>query len=817
MALVKTKKGASKPGGYAELKKTLLIVESPAKCGKFEKFLGPGYKCLASYGHITSLASLKDVDIENNFKPAFKIIDSKRMNINRLRSEIAKCSEVILATDDDREGEAIAWHICQQFGLSVATTKRIIFHEITKPAIVSAVQNPTVINMDVVNAAQARQVLDLIVGFRISPMLWNNISRNSAKGLSAGRCQTPALSLVFDNYCEIKKAPGRQVYNTTGYFTSMNIAFALNKNHDSKEAMESFLEDSCEHDHVFSKKNERNTTKNPPKPFTTSGLQQMANNEMRASPKDTMAMCQKLYEAGYITYMRTDSPVYSKEFIAKAKKYIEGQYGNEYVREDIDSLSENKKSASKKKGKEKETKEKGKETKGKETKGKKEKTDNAQEAHEAIRPTKVEVTEITNDMNDVLTARERKLYKLIWRNTVESCMSPAKYKALTCVVSAAEESEFRSSQEQVVFPGWKKVAGYIEENKEYALFKNLKNNQTMEYDKIISKVTLKDVKTHYTEAKLVQLLEEQGIGRPSTFSSLVEKIQERGYVKCENVKGKKLNCYDFELTQEELIEHENEREFGNEKNKLVIQNLGIIVIEFLLQHFHALFNYDYTRTMEERLDIIAKGNSVWHELCRNCYDEISSLSSNSGLIVNKTKEERQIYKIDEKHTYMVAKYGPVVKFEHNGKTLFKTVKKNVDYQDIVSGKLKLEDILDSKDDQTKRNGQELGEINGKTAYIKEGRYGHYLEVGEKKVSLKGIENVNTLTIEDVRKIIEETPKEVMRKISEDATLRKSKYGFYIFYKPPTWNKPKFISLKMFKEDPETCEVEKLVAFLPKKK
>lgn len=799
----------AKKSGFGEIKKSLLIVESPAKCGKFEQFLGAGYKCLASYGHITSLASLKDVDIENNFKPSFKIIDSKRMNINRLRTEIARSGEVILATDDDREGEAIAWHICQQFNLPVATTKRIIFHEITKPAIVAAVQNPTVINMDTVHAAQARQVLDLVVGFRISPMLWNNISRNSAKGLSAGRCQTPALALVYDNYCDIKKAPGRQVYNTTGYFTSLNIPFQLNKNHESKEAMESFLEDSSEHEHIFSKKNERNTTKNPPKPFTTSALQQTANNEMRASPKDTMSMCQKLYEAGFITYMRTDSPVYSKEFIAKAKKYIEGAYGDDYVREDIDSLSENKKSGGKK-----ETKKK---TKKEGDKGKEEKKDNAQEAHEAIRPTKVEITEITDDLNDVLSARERKMYKLIWRNTVESCMAPAKYKALTCVVSAAEEAEFRSSQEQVVFPGWKKVAGYTEENKEYALFKTMKNNQLVEYHKIVSKVTLKDIKSHYTEAKLVQLLEEKGIGRPSTFSSLVEKIQERGYVKCENVKGKKLKCYDYELTQEELVENENEREFGNEKNKLVIQNLGVIVIEFLLKHFDALFNYDYTRTMEDRLDVIAKGNAIWHELCRGCYNEISTLSGQSGLVQNKTREERQIHQIDAHHTYMVAKYGPVIKYEKDGKTSFKSVKKDVDYQDIVSGKLSLADILETNADQQKKRGLDLGEIDGEKVYIKEGRYGHYVEVGTKKLSLKEVENVNILTLEDVKKMLADTPKEVVRRINEIASLRKSKYGFYIFYKPPTWNKPKFISLKNFKEDAETCSIEKLEAMLPKAK
>lgn len=801
-----------------QLKKKLLIVESPAKCGKFEKFLGPGYKCLASYGHITQLASLKDVDIENNFKPSFKIIDSKRMNINRLRAEIARSSEVILATDDDREGEAIAWHICMQFKLPVATTKRIIFHEITQTAIQSAVKNPTVINMDTVHAQQARQVLDLVVGFRISPMLWNNISRHSAKGLSAGRCQTPALGLIYDNYCDIKKSPGRQVYNTTGYFTQLNIPFQLNKNHESKEPMETFLEDAAEHEHIFSKKNERNTTKNPPKPFTTSTLQQTANTEMRSSPKDTMSMCQKLYEAGFITYMRTDSTTYSKEFIEKASKFIKNGYGEEYVRSDIESLAESKKTAPKKKASKKKDGEKGKTSKsgkpGKSSKGCKtdEKDNNAQEAHEAIRPTKIEVTEITDDLNDVLTARERKMYKLIWRNTVESCMAPAKYKSLTCVVSSVENTEFRSSQEQVVFPGWKKVAGYEETSKEYALFKAMKNNQPIDYNKIISKVTLKDIKSHYTEAKLVQLLEEKGIGRPSTFSSLVEKIQERGYVKCENVKGKKLKCYDFELTQEELIENENEREFGNEKNKMVIQSLGIIVIEFLLANFEELFNYDYTRSMEEKLDIIAKGETVWHKLCRECYDQIDNLSSTKGIAQTKSKEERKLHKFDEFHTYMVGKYGPVVKYQKGEETKFKSVRKDVDYNDIVSGKLGLSDILET---DPKQRASCLGEIDGCKVLIKSGRYGEYAEVGERKISLKNVENVNALTIEDIKGMLGNKPKDIVRVINDNASVRKSKYGFYIFYKPPSYTKPQFISLKNFKEDVETCDIGNLQSLLPK--
>ena len=381
--------------------------------------------------------------------------------------------------------------------------------------------------------------------------------------------------------------------------------------------MGEFLEESASFEHKYSCGKIRQTTKNPPIPFTTSGLQQTASNELRSSPKATMEACQKLYEGGYITYMRTDSTTYSKEFLGEARKYITETYSAEDVSPTLDALSERK-------------------TEAKKTKGKKKKDQaeagGAQEAHEAIRPTQLRREKVGDEMS----AREARVYQLIRRNTLESCMAAARYQGVTGEISAPESAVYKYPTEQVVFPGWKKVAGYEETNATFAFLQTIKKGSIVPYGKIVSKVTMKELKSHYTEAKLVQLLETNGIGRPSTFSSLVEKIQERGYVKCENVQGKKLKCYDYELTQEELVEHENEREFGNEKNKLVIQNLGVIVIEFLLKHFDALFNYDYTRTMEDRLDVIAKGNAIWHELCRGCYNEISALSGQSGLVQNKT-------------------------------------------------------------------------------------------------------------------------------------------------------------------------------------
>ena len=535
---------------------TVVIVESPAKCGKIEKFLGPGYKCVASFGHIQQLNGLGSINIDNNFEPTFTECDSKKQQISKMRKLIVGADDVMLAADDDREGEAIAWHICQVFKLPVATTKRIIFHEVTESALKRAVSEAITVNMDVVHAQQARQVLDLLVGYKISPVLWQKISQKTKSGLSAGRCQTPALRLIYDNKRDIDASPGRKVYNTTGYFTSKNLPFTLNHNHDNEENMGEFLESTVNHDHVYKCGPVRSTTKQPPSPYTTSGLQQASSNELRISPKETMKACQKLYEGGYITYMRTDSMTYSIEFIKKASEHIKKSYGEEYPHAEIERLAE--RGEKKKK-------------KSKKTKKKKEEEPAAQEAHEAIRPTNILCEEVSPDM----TPKEAKMYKLIRRNTLESCMAAATYSAVTGIISAPDDYEYRYSTEQVVFPGWKAVAGYEKVNEEFAYLQTLRKNAVIEYKKMISKVSMKDLKTHYTEAKLVQLLEQNGIGRPSTFSSLVDKIQERNYVKKDNVKGKTLKCVDFELVEEELSEIENNREFGNERNKLVITPLGV--------------------------------------------------------------------------------------------------------------------------------------------------------------------------------------------------------------------------------------------------
>ena len=782
---------------------TLVIVESPAKCKKIEQYLGPGYKCLASFGHLRELPSLKNIDIENNFNPTYTVIDNalKKKQIELLRKEIKSAGEVILATDDDREGEAIAWHLCQLYKLDVNKTKRIIFHEITESALQSAVQQPKTINMDIVNAQQARQILDILVGFKVSPMLWKFIASPKGKeySLSAGRCQTPALRLIYDNEQEIKACEERKVYNVTGYFTNANIAFDLNPQgkYETEDDMIDFLEVCADlnkgNNLIYTCSQPVKTYKKAPEPFTTSRIQQVASNELHYSPKETMRLCQILYEGGYITYMRTDSKTYSGEFLETVKDYITRTYaqGEKYISENIDTLATGA-FVSKKKTK---------------------KVDKPapQEAHEAIRPTNISLYELPETMD----SKEKRMYKLIWENTLESCMTQASFHSVTASISTIENVKFTYTSELIDFPGWKIVAKkYSTENKEYHYLQQIKQNSPIPYKKICAKVTIKGSKMHYTEARLVQLLEEKGIGRPSTFSSLVDKIQERGYVKKEDVKGKEIVCKDFELENDEIFEIETKREFGNEKGKLVIQPLGTIVMEFLEKHFNELFNYDYTSLMEGSLDKIAKGESIWHELCESCNKQIDNL-------VDGLKDETKIeIKLDDNNTYLIGKYGPVIKCveQVDGKEeiTFKPVKKEID---VKKGSYTVEEMVDTN--KTTKSQYILGQHDGKDVILKKGKFGLYISWGENSKNLKELGNrpIENITFEEVRKYLEEGSN-LIREINTSLSIRKGPKGDYLFYKTTKMKKPIFHDIKGFtnetKEDYKICDITILKSWIKDK-
>ena len=788
----------------------LFIVESPAKCAKIEQYLGPGNKCIASYGHFRELNGLQSINIHNNFAVTFIISESKQTQVNKIKKAIKEAREVYLATDDDREGEAIAWHLCDYFGLPVQTTKRIVFHEVTEPALKHAVQNYQYLNMPLVEAQLARQVLDVLVGYKLSPILWKNVK----EGTSAGRCQTPALRLVYDNFKAIQASPGQKEYTTTGYFTTQNIPFVLNHHFpdlvNEKDTdvinIEAFLTASQTHDHIYKCGDLRDSTKAPPKPFTTSKLQQAASTNLHTTPKDTMKICQKLYEEGHITYMRTDSNNYSPEFIAEAVEYIENEWGAEYVGE--------------KDKEEKDKEEKDKEDEKKSNKKKLEKNSDAlkQEAHEAIRPTHPDVKALDEK---VFSLKECKMYQLIWSNALESLMAPAKYKGLTASITAPGMHLYKFSTEQVLFQGWRIVNGCEELSKEFAYLQTLKPHSLVKFKKITAKVSMKELKAHYTEAKLVQLLEEHGIGRPSTFASLIEKIQERGYVKKENVKGLSVKCMDYELTGHTITSVESEREFGNEKNKLVLKPLGIMVLEYLLEHFPKLFAYDYTKAMETRLDEIAHGQQVRAELCQECLHDLDGELKQIGE-ANKGKEK---IRIDDTHMYVMGKYGPVLKCTDINKdtavaVTFKPVKPDLDLAKLRSGDYTLAEVL-AEPSLEEKTGRLLGVYGEKEVLLRSGKFGWYLEWGTEKKALKvTLIEATALTLDDVLETLydlENGDSGVIRVISKETSIRKGKGKLddYIFHKNKKMKKPKFLKLTGFKEDYRTCAIETFTAWLKK--
>ena len=807
-----------------KLPKYLVIVESPAKCKKIEQYLGSAYTCIASYGHLRTLKTIKDIDVLNGFEPTYTTYDDaiKTNQIKKIKEEIAKADEVILASDDDREGEAIAWHLCMLFNLPVETTKRIIFHEITEDAFIKAIGAPTKINMDVVRSQQARQILDMLVGFTISPLLWRLIQTNKDNALSAGRCQTPALKLVYDNYKEIQQTKGIKSFNTTGYFTKLVLPFTLNKEYENEDDMEYFLENTVNHDHVISRSEPKCVVKPTHEPFTTSSIQQAVSNEFHYSPKETMRICQTLYENGLITYMRTDSKKFCLTFIDSCKDYITKTYSDKYV----DTAKCDKISSSDKQPTEiKPTEIKPTETKPTETKPTK-KTKNAktppqvsppsvsqslaQEAHEAIRPTNILFTPNHADWSTKtnLEAKELKIYDFIWRHSLECLMPDATFSSFTTSVSAFDNNIFKYSSEQVIFPGWLIVANkYEKTSKDYAYLISLKQNATTEYKKVTSFQTVKNLKSHYSEAHLVSLLEKQGIGRPSTYASLIDKIQERNYVKKEDVPGKLVACKDYSLEEDTLTETSTNRIIGNEKNKLVVQQLGVIVIEFLEKHFEPLFNYNYTKIMEDALDKISTGEHVWSDLCKSCYDQLIVLMEPL-----KNKHKLEIV-IDNLHSYIVSKNGPVIKrTDPSGAVSFIPVKPDIDIKKLENGEYKLEDIAIAANSDSMI--KTLGVYKGDDLIIKKGKYGLYAIYGENKLSLSCFGNrpIENITYGQVFLILEQDgllkpsyfkdqkKLKIVREISSSLTIRKGNWGNYVHYKTTQMNTPKFFDMKTFEQD-----------------
>ena len=762
----------------------LIIVESPSKCAKIEHFLGEDYCCIASKGHVRLIDGLKSIDTKKSFEPKFSIIDEKRSHVESMKSIISKFQKqnIILASDDDREGEAIAWHICEIFDLPVETTKRIIFHEITKPAIIDAVKNPITINMNLVRAQHARQVLDIIVGYKISPYLWKYLYNNKANSLSAGRCQTPALGLVYDNEKEKEKNMLETKYQIKGVFFSKGIEFTLQKEFETENQIHDFLEESKTHDHMLKIGDERSSTKSPPKPFHTSRLLQVASSILHMSPKTTMDICQKLYQNGYITYMRTESSQYSKVFLEKqAKPFIIKEYIKHEYLGNLDSIS----------------------------------LKDSSNPHEAIRVTKIETKTIQNAEDP----RMASLYKLIWRNTVESCMSEAKYKIRQIKIMAPFDTEYINTIDIPVFHGWKIVSEKIDDNESnkcmglITFFQSIiESKKTCNYQQINATVVVRNRHQYYTEASLINKLEELGIGRPSTFATIVETIQDRGYVKKIDIEGIKINCKEYKLIKNTITENAIERIFCNEKGKLVIQSIGIITLEFLLEYYKNLFSYEYTKNMEHKLDLVSSGQmQEWSSICKNCYEEIKTLSNPIKNIA------KQTYLIEDGFEYIFEKYGPSIKHTlEDGTIEYLHAKKdqNIDLEKLKNRGYQLEELLEIKSSC-------LGKYDDVDIYLKMGRYGPYVECGEKRESIKSIEiPFEKVDIEIISEYLEskknENTKISLRVLNDEMSIRKGKFGPYVFYKRIDMKKPQFLNIKNFQEGFLTCDSETLINWLCEK-
>lgn len=657
----------------------MLVVESPAKCKVIEGYL-EGYKCIATCGHFRELRDLKSI---KNFEPKYELSEKKGFKEfeKKIKAQIKKKEPIILATDNDREGEAIAWHICDYFKLPL-DTPRIIFNEITEECVQRAIHNPTIINMDIVYAQQTRQMLDMLLGYTISPLLWKHISHNAEKSLSAGRCQTPALRIIYDAHKE--KKPPQIHYIVKGYFTSQNIVFQTRM--DSPEQTQRFLE-SCPSSFNYTKSYVQVKYKPPPKPYTTATLLQA----FPISSKEIMAICCKLYEKGLITYPRTNSTFYAREFLVNTRRLIEKDYGSQYVSPNLFNLTQ------------------------------------TTHPHEAIRPTNMQIEKVR------LAPNESRIYERIWKNAMESCMGDAVIQSFQGTIFAPMDVKLICESEIVVFQGWQILAPK-KDNKEYHFLRNIPDNTILTCKKM-SADFFSDSSNYYSEASLIHALEVMGIGKPSTFANIVDKIQERKYVSRQDIEGGDFELPVFEIDGV-LTSKLVKKTFG-EKNKLQITHTGIMVIEFLIKHFDKLFDYHYTKQMEEILETPHNSQKICEGYNLDIQRFVSSLKEKK-----KTKEE---INIDEESKLIIGTNGSVIVTEIEGEKKYTRVKQDIDLEKLKAGEYKMEEIVD------KSNTSFKGSFGGEEIIIKSGRYGIYTTWRGKNVSLHAFKKtpIEKITLENV--------------------------------------------------------------------
>ena len=698
--------------------KNLVIVESPAKAKTIEKYLGKDFHVLSSVGHIRSIVKkTKDgtppIDVANDFFAIYEVDPEKKKVITELKKNVKAVGKenVWLATDEDREGEAIAWHLCKVLDLPIETTKRIVFHEITKDAITNAIKNPRTVDMNLVQAQQARQILDRLVGFELSPVVWQKVPG----GKSAGRVQSPAVRLLVEREREIMKFEGNSQFKVTAIFIHDNQEFKaeLNQKFDTEEAANEFLNSLKPAEFIVSDISKTPGTRNPAAPFTTSTLQQEANSKLGLSSKATMASAQKLYQDGKITYMRTDSVNLSSQAIAAATDFIKRLYGPDYstVRKF------------------------------------KTKSASAQEAHEAIRPTDITLETASNNSYD------QKLYDLIRRRTLASQMSPAKLEKTTITIDIKGEklpkskkpAQFEAKGEVITFDGFLRVYG---SNKDELLPK-LQSGDEVNSHNITARQTFTRPPARYTEGSLVKKLEELGIGRPSTYATIIDTVQTRGYVEKGDSEGQPRDVIVLNYNGEEVSRSIVQEKTGSTRGKLIPTPSGELIADFLTDHFTQIVDYDFTANVETEFDKIAGANLEKSAMLHGFYTPFHKLIEQSGGIDRSKVGANREVGIDPKTNKPIiarfGRFGPMLQLgatEDEDKPRFAPLPKGAKIETVTLEQalemFKLPRIVGQTED-----GQDI------KANI--GRFGPYIQVGKLFVSIKP-EDPHSITLEKAREL-----------------------------------------------------------------
>ncbi len=699
--------------------KNLLIVESPAKAKTIEKILGKDFEVKSSFGHIRDLEKEgMGIDIENGFMPNYIISDDKKKVVAELRARAKGAEEVWLATDEDREGESISWHLCEVLGLNPANTKRIVFHEITKPAIQKAVAQPRLVDMNLVNAQQARRVLDRLVGFEISPVLWRKLS---GRGLSAGRVQSVAVKLITEREREINNFKTESSYKTEGIFEAKdingrNVNFkAEGKRFETSQSARAFLEKCVNATFKVEDVQVRPGKRSPAAPFTTSTLQQEASRKLGYSVSRTMRLAQQLYENGHITYMRTDSVNLSETALENAEATILNQYGKEYHQRRQYQT----------------------------------KNQSAQEAHEAIRPTEMNISNIGD-------ADGQRLYDLIWKRTLASQMADARLEKTTAKIGISTmPDQLTATGEVLKFDGFLKV--YIEgkdeedEEENEGMLPPLTIGQQLPLVELKSTERFSRPAPRYTEASLVKKLEELGIGRPSTYAPTISTVQQRGYVEKRDKDGVSRDYHILRLKNDNITEQTAQENTGAEKGKLFPTDLGMVVTDFLNEHFTQVMDYSFTANIENEFDQIAAGKQLWNKMIGGFYGPFHKTVEDTMENAERAKGERILGTDPESGKPVVARlgrFGPMVQIgsvEDEEKPKFATVKNNQSIETIT-----LEEALDLF-----KLPFTLGDYEEKEVSVGAGRFGPYVKWGEQFISVPRGEDPLTVDMERAIALIRE--------------------------------------------------------------